>query len=392
MNAEKWIEEHRTWIAETFHCPLSALRYFRAPGRVNLIGEHTDYNDGFVLPVAIDRSAIVAACARKDSKVNVYSINRKESGAFDLATADEIKRGNWMNYIEGVARVLQSKGYILRGADIVLESDVPVGAGLSSSAALEIATAFTLLTLSNESIDRPEVALVCQQAEHQYTGANVGIMDQFISAMGEEKTALLIDCRSLEFRRIPVDMADRALMICDTGVKHDLAASAYNDRRRECEEAVKVLKQSLPGIKALRDVDMREFQAYEGTLPETLRKRARHVISENTRTLAAATALELRDFDNLAALMYASHESLKNDYEVSAPELDVLVETTRTIPGVFGSRMTGGGFGGCTVSFVLRERVEEFSTRMIHTYKKKIGRDLTIYNCKIADGAEEVIV
>ena len=373
------------------HGSAERVRIFSAPGRVNLIGEHTDYNDGFVLPVAIDRDTVIAARARKDSTVTVYSINRNESGAFDLAKPGEIRRGYWMNYIEGVARVLQSKGYRLHGAGIVLESDVPSGAGLSSSAALEIATAFTLLSISDESIDRPEVARACQQAEHEYTGANVGIMDQFISVMGEEKTALLLDCRSLEFRLVPVDTSSHALMICNTGIKHDLATSAYNDRRRECEESVKILKRSLPGITALRDVEMREFRAYEDTLPETLRKRARHVISENERTLEAASALEHRDFDHLATLLYASHESLKNDYEVSAPELDLLVDTARTIPGVFGSRMTGGGFGGCTVSFVMRERVQEFSERMTRVYKEKTGRDLAIYNCEIVGGAMEIV-
>ena len=368
------------------------VHIFRAPGRVNLIGEHTDYNDGFVLPVAIDRTAIIVGRPREDRTVCVYSINLEQTDSFDLDLPPAIQRGHWMNYIEGVARVLQSKGYELQGVDMVLESDVPVGAGLSSSAAIEIAAAFTLLLLSGKSIDRREIALACQQAEHEYTGANVGIMDQFISAMGEEKTALLIDCRSLEFEKIPVDTKDYALMICDTGVKHDLAASAYNDRHRECEEAVKILSESLPSIQALRDVSMRQFRAYEDHLPETLRKRAHHVIWENERTLAAASALRLRDFDQLGKLMYASHQSLKDDYEVSAPELDILVDLASTIPGVLGSRMTGGGFGGCTVSFVQRERVEEFSELMTRVYKEKTGRDLTIYNCEIIGGAEEILL
>ena len=390
MDAKHWIEKRGEWITEKFHAPISDIRFFRAPGRVNLIGEHTDYNDGFVLPVAIDRSTIMAARIREDNIVRAYSINQEDWGEFDLTMPGPNRRGYWLNYIEGVARVLQSNGHLLRGVDIILESDVPVGAGLSSSAALEIATAYTLLSLSNETIDRREMALACQRAEHEYTGANVGIMDQFISAMGEENTALLIDCRSLEAKKISVDTSDRALLICDTGVKHDLAASAYNTRRRECEESVEILSKSLQGIKALRDVSLKQFHAYEDTLPDTLRKRARHVISENERTLAAAAAIESRDFDKLSTLMYASHESLKNDYEVSAPELDLLVDTARTIPGVQGARMTGGGFGGCTVSFVKRDFISMFSDRMTSVYREQTGLPLVIYNCEIVKGAEEV--
>ncbi|HWF43989.1 MAG TPA: galactokinase [Candidatus Kapabacteria bacterium] len=390
MNTKKWIEKRSTWIAEIFHAPISDIRFFRAPGRVNLIGEHTDYNDGFVLPVAIDRATTIAARIRKDNIVRVYSVNQDDWGEFDLTLPGPIRRGYWLNYVEGVARVLQSNGHVLRGADIILESDVPVGAGLSSSAALEIATAYTLLSLSNETIDRREMALACQRAEHEYTGANVGIMDQFISAMGEENTALLIDCRSLDAKKIHVDTSARALLICDTGIKHDLAASAYNTRRHECEESVEILSRSLSGIKSLRDVSLRQFHAYEDTLPETLRKRARHVISENERTLTAASAIKSGDFDKLSTLMYASHESLKNDYEVSASELDLLVDTARTIPGVQGTRMTGGGFGGCTVSFVKHDFISMFSDRMANIYTEQTGLPLAIYNCEIVNGAEEV--
>ena len=366
------------------------VRLFRAPGRVNLIGEHTDYNDGFVLPAAIDRDTVVAARPREDLIVSAYSINLVEEGFFDLAHTHEIRKGEWLNYVEGTARVLERKGFKIAGADIVLESDLPVGAGLSSSASLEMAVATALVRLGDQPIDRKRMALACQEGEQEFTGAKIGIMDQFISAFGEEGSALLLDCRSLETIAIPVDLERHALLICDTGVKHDLAASAYNERRNECKEAVKQLSELIPNIRNLRDVSEAKLLAFGGELPDVLLRRARHVITENSRTLAAAQALRDRQYDILSELMYASHESLKTDYEVSSLELDLLVDTARTIPGVFGSRMTGGGFGGCTVSFVEQDRVGEFKTRMSTAYKEVFGRDLSIYNVKLVRGAEEI--
>jgi galactokinase len=368
----------------------AGVRLFRAPGRVNLIGEHTDYNDGFVLPVAIDRDTVVAARPREDSTITAYSVNREDQGSFDLSQNPVIRKGYWLNYVEGTARLLQRHQYASMGADIVLESDVPSGAGLSSSASLEIAVALALTSLAHQPIDRKQMALACQEAEHEYTGAKIGIMDQLVSATGQRGAAILIDCRTLGTEAISIDLSDHALMICDTGVKHDLAASAYNDRRRECEESVAILKEHIPGIRALRDVSESQLTSFASFLSLTQLKRSRHVITENARTLAAAEALRDRDFDRLSWLMYASHESLRDDYEVSSPELDVLVETSRRIPGVFGTRMTGGGFGGCTVSFVRRERVEDFCEDMTEAYLKQVNRDLKIYNVEIVRGAEEV--
>lgn len=366
------------------------VRLFRAPGRVNLIGEHTDYNEGFVLPCAIDRDTVVAARPREGSVISTYSINLQEEGSFDLEHPQEIRKGYWLNYVEGTARLLKRKNFRIGGADFVLESDVPGGAGLSSSASLEMSVATALVRLGNQPIDRKRMALACQEGEHEYTGAMIGIMDQFISAFGEEGKALLIDCRSLETISIPVDLEHFSLLICDTGVKHDLAASSYNDRRNECKEAVKILSKFIPGIHSLRDVSEAKLRAFGNELPHVFFRRARHVITENTRTLAAAQALRDGNFNILSELMYASHESLKNDYEVSAPELDLLVDTAHSIPGVFGSRMTGGGFGGCTVSFVERGREKEFSFGMQTAYKEGFGRDLSIYNVMIIRGAEEI--
>ena len=363
------------------------VRMFRAPGRVNIIGEHTDYNDGFVLPCAIDRDTVVAAHPRNDSIIRAYSMNRNNEGSFDLSEVPHPTKGNWMNYVEGTARQLERKGFAIGGADIVLESDVPVGAGLSSSASLEMAVAAALMRLGNHPYDREQMALACQEGEHEFTGAMIGIMDQYTSAFGEEGYALLLDCRSLEYESIPLNLKNEALLLCDTGVKHNLATSAYNDRRRECDEAVKILKKLLPGIHALRDISDSKLSAFRTELPETLYRRAHHVITENARTLRLADALGDRRFGEVEELMYASHESLKNDYEVSCPELDLLVDTSRTIPGVFGTRMTGGGFGGCTVSFVQKDHAEEFRIRMINAY----GPTLKIYDVQTSRGAEEIL-
>ena len=365
------------------------MRFFRAPGRVNLIGEHTDYNDGFVLPVAIDREVLIAARSREDRKVRVHSVNFDEDGEFDLDVSHPLEKGYWLNYIEGTARVFEKRGNRLVGADIVIESSVPVGGGLSSSAAVETATAYTMLSLAHISVDSKQMALACQQAEHDYSGANVGIMDQYISALGEEQQALLIDCRTLESVTVHVDPADYALIVCNTGVKHDLGTSAYNDRRRECEQAAKILRPNDPNP-SLRDVTQQDLEANGNKLSEVLKKRARHVVMENARVLAAVEALHDKDFDRLGRLMYESHASLRDDYEVSCLELDTIVDASPEIPGVAGTRMTGGGFGGCTVSFVQRDRVSEFKERMNAMYERRFGRKLTIYNCEIVRGATEI--
>src|SRR5438045_2118825 len=277
-------------------------RLFRAPGRVNLIGEHTDYNDGFVLPMAIDRETVVAAGARADRRVRVYSINEQAELEFDLDAPGQKRRGVWLDYIEGVARSLESRGLSLRGANLVVLSDVPIGAGLSSSAALEVSTGLALTTVANREIDRVSLALAGQEAEHDYVGAQVGIMDQLIVALGQAGHALLIDCRTLETVPVPLDTAQVAIVICDTHVKHALSASEYNTRRAECESGVGLLKSILPNIKALRDVSMADFEQYEELLPAPIRRRCRHVITENERTLAAAAALRRADLAELGRL------------------------------------------------------------------------------------------
>lgn len=365
-------------------------RLFRAPGRVNLIGEHTDYNGGFVLPMAINREAAVAIAPRNDRRVRAHSINIAETAEFDLDNQSEKRQGFWLNYIEGVARLLERQNIKLKGADLLIWSDVPGGAGLSSSAALEIVAGLSLTKIAGAEVDGKTLALVGQEAEHEFVGAKVGIMDQFVSANAQNGCALLLDCRSLEFENVPLDTAEAAVVICDTRVKHDLATSAYNTRRAECEEAVKILKQFLPDVLQLRDVSVEEFESYQGELPDVIRRRARHVVTENARTLKAAKCLKETDLKQFGLLMLLSHASLRDDYEVSSRELDLMVEIAKNCPGVLGARMTGGGFGGSTVNLVLKENLNEFTEKITVEYGRIIGVEPTILISEASAGASEV--
>ena len=369
-------------------------RLFRAPGRVNLIGEHTDYNDGFVLPMAIDREACVAIAPRADRLVRIHAVNLDEHAEFDLDHPGARERGIWLDYIEGVARALERRGDArLGGADLAIASDVPVGAGLSSSAALEVSSGLALATISGIAVDKVELALAGQEAEHTYVGAKVGIMDQFIASLGQAGHALLIDCRSLQTTAIPVDTTETLIAICDSRVKHELSASEYNTRRAECEQGVELLQRAgMTNIRALRDVSVTEFEHYEDALPEPVRRRCRHVVTENARTLAAASALKEGRLAEMGQLMLASHESLRRDYEVSCRELDVLVELAMSrANSTLGARMTGGGFGGCTVNLVRRDALESFRETMMREYERVIGHAPNIYVSEAGEGAREVM-
>ncbi len=367
-------------------------RFFRAPGRVNLIGEHTDYNGGFVLPMAIERGTIVAAAARDDRKILVRSVNLDEKGEIDLDAPERKMRGSWLDFVEGVARILEREGVKLRGADLLISSDVPHGAGLSSSAALEISVGLALTEISGQTVDKVTLALAGQSAEHEFVGANVGIMDQFVSALGKGGHALLIDCRSLEAVQIPFASDDLAIAICNTNVKHELASSEYNLRRAECEAGVEILQKFLPEIMQLRDVSVEDFEKYESNLPEVIRKRCRHVITEIARTLDAAEALKKNDFVEFGRLMRLSHESLRDDYEVSCRELDLLVKIACESDGVLGARMTGGGFGGSTVNLVKRENLAAFTEKISARYFAQTNIETDVYISKAANGAGEIYI
>jgi len=367
-------------------------RLFRAPGRVNLIGEHTDYNGGFVLPMAIEHATTVAAAAREDRKIRVRSLNLNKQGEIDLDAPEQKLRGSWLDFIEGVARILERQNVKLRGADLLLSSDVPTGAGLSSSAALEISVGLALTEIAGKTIDKVQLALVGQAAEHEFVGAKVGIMDQFVSALGKKGHALLIDCRSLQVEQIPFASSDAAVVICNSNVKHELASSEYNTRRAECEKGVEILQKFLPNITQLRDVSVEDFEKYKTHLPEVIRKRCRHVVTEIERTLNAAEALRKNDFTAFGRLMRLSHESLRDDYEVSCRELDLLVEIAADCRGVFGARMTGGGFGGSTVNLVRREFLNEFAEKISLEYRSQTQIETDVYVSNPADGAHEIIL
>ncbi len=362
---------------------------YRAPGRVNLIGEHTDYNEGYVLPAAIGFSCWVGIARRDDRKLIVYSENFGETREADLGTLGVRPRGNWADYPLGVAWALQEAGYRLSGANIYIVGDVPLGAGLSSSAAIEVSTGYALLSMAGHAIDRKKLALLCQRAENEFVGARVGIMDQFVSCHGRAGHGLLIDCRSLEYRALRIPPRVR-LVICNTMVKHKLQAGDYNVRRAECEEAVSKLSAAVPGVRSLRDVSLDQLAQNRSVLTKTLYQRCRHVISENARVLKVGELFELGKTEGLRELMAESHRSLREDYEVSCRELDVMVEIAERQPGALGSRMTGGGFGGCTINFVDSDHAAEFQRGISREYEAAIGLRPDIYVCEASQGAELV--
>src|ERR1043165_3927433 len=365
------------------------VRIFRAPGRVNLIGEHTDYNDGFVMPAALDFSTWVKISPLEQRKLTIYSENFDEEIEVELDDRNLAARKHWSDYPVGVAVELERAGHRLRGARLEIRGEVPIGSGLSSSAAVEVATACALVANSELKIDPYELALLCQRAENEFVGARVGIMDQFVSLFGHAQKALLLDCRSLEFRLLPLPDNVR-LIICNTMVKHALASSAYNERRAQCEAGVRHLAQFLPNVKALRDVTLAQLEQYGRDLPEVVYRRCRHVISENARVLSAAEALERTDLRRFGELMAESHRSLRDDSEVSSEELDLMVELANKVEGVYGARMTGGGFGGSTINLVQVVQVDEFKNYVARQYEAVMKLKPEIYVCEASNGAEEI--
>lgn len=375
--------------AEFFQRHRTTPRLFFAPGRVNLIGEHTDYNDGFVMPCALGFRAYAAIARRSDRALDVFSVDFGESSTIDLDNPGSGSTAHWSDYVRGVAAVLRSHHVELAGANLVIKGDVPIGAGLSSSAAIEVATALALLGISGATLDRREIAAVCQEAEHEYAGTMCGIMDQFIACFGKKDHALLLDCRSLEYELLPLPQHAR-VVICNTMVKHQLAGGEYNKRRADCEEGIRIIRQSLPQVRALRDVHLSELNLFAKAIPERIFRRCRHVVTENARVLESAEALKRHDLDRFGELMHASHVSLRDDYEVSCRELDIMVKAARQCAGVWGSRMTGGGFGGCTVNLVQTEAVAAFQSDVSRKYLGETGIQPAIYICDAEDAAGEI--
>jgi galactokinase len=361
--------------------------FFRAPGRVNLIGEHTDYNDGFVLPCAINYQTVIAAAPRPDQRVSVVAADFGEQvSEFDLA--GEIAHDGaapWSNYVRGVAWALTQRGHALRGANLVIAGDVPKGAGLSSSASLEVAVGLALTRLSGLGVDLKTLALIGQQAENDFVGMRCGIMDQFIAALGQKEHALLIDCRSLDYQPVPLPPRV-AVIIANSNVKRGLVDSEYNTRRRECEAAAAHF-----GVPALRDVSPDVFALHADELDETVARRARHIITENARTEAAAEALAQGDLKRMGQLMAESHASMRDDFEITVPPIDALVEIVAQIIGDTGGvRMTGGGFGGCIVALAPQEMAPAIEAAITAQYPAASGLQATIYVCQASAGAGEL--
>lgn len=359
-----------------------------APGRVNLLGEHTDYNDGFVLPLAIDAQITFVGAPNNTNKVNLYSADFKALDSFALEDIKLVQKNTWSNYIRGVCAMLIAAGHPLAGMNIVLQGNVPLGAGLSSSAALEVAAALFIQELNQLKIDRVELVKIAQKAENDFVGVNCGIMDQFISMMGEKDHALFLDCRTLEYQLVeaPFAKAGYSLVVINSGVKRGLVDSEYNLRRSQCEEAVKALRKDLPQITALRDVTIQDFDLIKA-LPSELRKRAMHVVTENQRVIDGVKALRENDLKTFGRLLNESHESLRSDYEVSCFELDLLVQLTRSISGTIGARMTGAGFGGSMIALTAQDQVEDLKEKINKEYQKQTGITPEIFIFNAAQGA-----
>jgi len=362
---------------------------FAAPGRVNLIGEHTDYAEGFVMPAAIDFATLAGISPRSDGKVVLYSENYGQERAFEAAALPSRASQHWTDYPLGVVAILAAEGHAIPGFSLSIWSDVPLGSGLSSSAALEVATALAVTSLIGVSYPGPVLARFCQRAENEFVGANCGIMDQFISANGAKDHALLLDCRDLSFKLAPI-LANIALVIANTMVKHSVAGGEYTTRRAEVEAACAVIAAHRPEVRFLRDATLEDLEKWGQEMTPNSLKRARHVITENLRTVAAAEALIKHDLPELGRLMAAAHLSYSRDFEASCMEADAMVALVQDLPGLIGARLTGGGFGGCTINLVEQSHATAFVDALASRYTAKIGIAPQIHICHAAGGAHQL--
>jgi len=375
-------------IAQRFHKMFGAEpRVLRAPGRVNLIGEHTDYNDGFVMPAAIGYYTRVAVGKRNDFTLEAYSAVFDEKVRLSLDALAGPPTQHWSDFIRGLAATLQTAGHGLVGMNLLIDGDIPLGAGLSSSASLEMAAALAMTSISGVNVPRLELVKLCQKTEHQFVGTLCGIMDQFVTAFGRTGHSLMLDCRSLEHWALPIPR-DLRLVLCNSMVKHRLASGEYNRRRSDCDTGVTLLQAHLPGVRALRDIRLKDLESHKAELPATIHRRCHHVVSENQRVQEAAAALQSGDLGHFGQLMYRSHASLRDDFDVSCRELDLLVELASAYPGVYGARMTGGGFGGCTVNLVRAQAAVQFQEHIRRAYRETVGTVPDVYICEAVQGAE----
>ncbi len=361
----------------------------RSPGRVNLIGEHTDYNDGFVLPAAINKEIYFALAPNGTNTFRAFAYDLNESASFDLAAISPSSI-SWANYLLGVVAQVQQAGFKVQGFDVVFGGDIPIGAGLSSSAAVECGLAFGLNQLFGFNLERLTMVKMAQQAEHEYAGVRCGIMDQFASMFGKQNQVVKLDCRSLAYAYYTFDIADYHIVLCDTQVKHALASSEYNTRRLECEAGVAILQRHYPKVQSLRDATLPMLAQHQAEIDPVVYKRCVYVVSENKRVEEACQDLANKDLQAFGQKMYASHEGLQHQYEVSCPELDFLVDQTRALATVLGARMMGGGFGGCTINIVKVDAIPAFQQQMEQAYEQQFGVQLKTYIASIVDGSSLV--
>jgi galactokinase len=368
----------------------TGLMIVRSPGRVNLIGEHTDYNEGFVLPAAVNRAIIFAIAPRNDNRIILASGDLNQD--YEATTGPMRQSGlGWPDYILGVVDQLQKSGHALRGFECAFGGDIPIGAGLSSSAALECGVAFALNELFGLALAPMELVKLAQRAENEFVGVRCGIMDQFTNMFGKKNRVVRLDCRSLEYTYVPFERHDIRIVLCDTKVRRQLASSEYNVRRRQCETGVSLLQRYDSGIRSLRDVAPALLETHRKELEPEVYRRCAYVLSENARVLAACDDLTKNDFTAVGNRMYASHEGLRDEYQVSCPELDLLVEIAARVPGVLGARMMGAGFGGCTINLVEEHAVDAFAATVGREYRERAGKDPAIHVCAIETGTEQVL-
>ncbi len=368
---------------EHFHAPPEVV--VSAPGRVNLIGEHTDYNDGFVLPIALDRKVVVAAGAAAGEALHCHSVDLRASATLSSGAFSADLSPHWARYPAGAATLLRNEYALRQGVNLSIHGNIPIGAGLSSSAALSVASVAAIQRIALLPLSGREIAVLARRAEVEFAGVECGIMDQFVAVTGREGHALFLDCRSLASEQVPLPSGARFL-ICDTGVKRRLVRSAYNTRLAECREAVALLARMIPGLSSLRDIEPGRLASLEDRLPTIPHRRARHVVTENARVLDAVAAMKSGDCETLGRLMTASHESLRDDYEVSCPELNAFVASALALPGVYGARMTGAGFGGCGVCLVREEKAKEAASAIADRYAASVGVRPTVFAVNAGNG------
>jgi len=366
------------------------IHLFQSPGRVNLIGEHIDYSGGHVLPVAVDRSIFLSASIRNDRLLKFKSLNFNKEIVRSLDDITFRKEDDWANYPKGVVKLLQDSGHRLQGMDLLYEGNIPIGAGLSSSAAIELVTCYAFCSLCSINMKREDMALLCQKAENEFVGMRCGIMDQFIISLGQKGHALFLNCQNLNYELIPFKTNNVSIVVGNTNKKRNLVNSEYNKRRKDCEDGLEILRKYLD-VGYLCDVTPLQFEEYRGKLPDIIRRRCEHAVYENERVKKSVSALKKNDIDAFGNLLMESHNSLRDLYEVSCPELDIMVEESLKVEGVFGSRLTGAGFGGCTLSLVRNDRAEYFIQQVSERYYKRTKIKPEFYVCSVEDGVKEII-